>query len=316
MRLLREEFVNSKARSSDWIVDAEDRLIRRFVSGSGWGYTRHSKLCAESTALACLALRAQGLPGHEASSAIRAATGWLASIQQPSGAVGISEDVPSPTWPTPYAILAWAGLKERSESVKRACDWLLLLKGTTIENVGNVVGHDTTIAGWPWNAGTHSWVEPTAMAVLALKRHGLNGHFRVREGVRLIADRAISGGGWNYGNNAVYGSTLRPQPASTGMALAALSGVYGPNSIIASACDYLENSISGLRAPQSLCWALLGLTAWGRRPAATGHLLESSYERVLRRGEKTPQLSYLLLAAGRQSPGLLGIQSSEHRGNH
>jgi hypothetical protein len=315
MRLLREEFVNSTARSSDWVVDAEARLIGRFMRGSGWSYMRQGKLCAESTALACLALRSQGPTGHQASSAVEAAAGWLASIQKPSGAVGISEEVPSPAWPTPYALLAWSGLKEHAESVQRGCDWLLRLKGTTIEIRGDVFGHDTTIAGWPWNAGTHSWVEPTAMAVIALKRHGLNGHYRVREGVRLIADRAISDGGWNFGNNVVFGTTLRPQPASTGMALAALSGVYSPNSIISSACDYLEDSISSLRAPQSLCWSLLGLNAWGRHPTATSHLLEASYERVLKRGEKSPQLSYLLLAAGKQTPGLLGIQSNERKGN-
>ena len=42
----------------------------------------------------------------------------------------------------------------------------------------------------PGSSGTHSWVEPTALAVLALRREGLGSHARVQEGVRLLRDRA------------------------------------------------------------------------------------------------------------------------------
>ena len=38
--------------------------------------------------------------------------------------------------------------------------------------------------GWPWVDGTHSWVEPTALALLVMGREGLSGHSRAREGVR------------------------------------------------------------------------------------------------------------------------------------
>ena len=31
---------------------------------------------------------------------------------------------------------------------------------------------DTELKGWPWSAGTFSWVEPTAYALLALKKLG------------------------------------------------------------------------------------------------------------------------------------------------
>ena len=34
------------------------------------------------------------------------------------------------------------------------------------------LGHDSTLIGWPWVEGTHSWIEPTAWAVLALKSVG------------------------------------------------------------------------------------------------------------------------------------------------
>ena len=87
------------------------------------------------------------------------------------------------------------------------------------------VGHDTTLIGWPWVADTHSWLEPTAMTILALCRDGRADHPRVRAGLRLIRDRAIAAGGWNYGNNIAFGRDLRPQPAPTGLALLALARV-------------------------------------------------------------------------------------------
>src|SRR4029077_10631101 len=101
----------------------------------------------------------------------------------------------------------------------------------------------------------------------ALRRCGLSDHVRTRDGQRLIRDRAIRSGGWNYGNSAVFGADLRPQPATTGMALLALAGVEdfdGP--LVQQGCEYLEAILPTTRAPQSLCFGTLALTAWDRRP--------------------------------------------------
>ena len=57
-----------------------------------------------------------------------------------------------------------------------------------------MLGHDPTLTGWPWVGGTHSWVEPTSLAVLALRREGLGKHPRVEEGLKVIRDRAIVSG--------------------------------------------------------------------------------------------------------------------------
>jgi hypothetical protein len=90
------------------------------------------------------------------------------------------------------------------------------------------------------------------------------------------------------------------------MALAALRGIHGADAAAASACTYLESVIRDLRAPQSLCWALLGLTAWERRPPHALKWLKEAYVQAIARAERSPQLSYLLLAAGGHSLELLG----------
>ena len=57
--------------------------------------------------------------------------------------------------------------------LRRAVDWALREQGTTQEH-RPTIGHDTTLVGWSWAANTHSWLEPTAMFVMALKAVGLS----------------------------------------------------------------------------------------------------------------------------------------------
>ena len=65
-------------------------------------------------------------------------------------------------------------------------------------------------------------------------------HPRVVEGYRLIRDRAIVTGGWNYGNKSAFGHPLRPQPAPTGLALLALAGRDERTPIVDGAIRYLH----------------------------------------------------------------------------
>ncbi len=298
--------MTSAPQPPDWIADARHKLIGLFSRGRGWGYERDGMICTEPTALALLALSATQAADERTPQAADEALRWLASIQNPNGSVGISQILPSPEWPTPYAILVWSGKGEYAEQTASATNWLLEWKGSSLKNEPDVFAHDATIVGWPWVTQTHSWIEPTAMAVLALRKQGLSRHERVGDGLRLIINRSIPTGGWNYGNNVVFGSILRAQPTDTGMALTALRGIHGADAVAALACTYLENIIQDLRAPQSLCWALLGLTAWKRRPADALKWLEEAYEQTVARAERAPQLSYLLLASSERSLGLLG----------
>lgn len=292
-------------------IDGLNReLLRLRDSRQGWGNRAGGTPYVEPTALAALALSASTsttLPA-ESNVAIAAAAEWLKSIQQSEGCLGISPDLPRPSWTTPLAILVWLATDRCHESTKKAVDWLLVQQGLTWSPTAeSPYGHDTRIAGWAWVADTHSWLEPTALAVLALRRAGFSGHVRTLDGQRLIRDRVIRNGGWNYGNSAVFGTDLQPQPAPTGLALLALSGVEDADSpIVTQSCDYLETILPTTRAPQSLCYGTLALAAWNRRPADADAWLIAAHDRAARSSNCIAQLAYLLLAAGDRSLELLG----------
>jgi len=172
------------------------------------------------------------------------------------------------------------------------------------------MGHDTTLQAWPWVEGTHSWIEPTAIGLLALKSSGLAGHPRCREAVRLVLDRMLPSGGWNQGNKIVLDRVLRPQIQPTGLALAALAGEDAAPQI-ASSIGYLDNAISHQVSTVSLSYALIGMAAHGRRPAAADRLLAASATETLRRGAAPYALALAALAArGDGCPWIVWLSQS------
>jgi len=82
-------------------------------------------------------------------------------------------------------------------------------------------GFDPTLPGWGWVPGTAAWVEPTAFALLSLRRAGGSAALQ-GEAVALLEDRVCRGGGWNYGNPLAFDRALPPQPGPTAWAALAL----------------------------------------------------------------------------------------------
>jgi hypothetical protein len=308
--------------SSTWIDTARARLIDLRGRGEGWSYRRATAPSAEPTTLACLGLLCSGgdQQAKHGGDECRRSADWLASLQSLDGSLGVSASLPTPGWATPYGILLWAAMGGYSTQRAQATRWLLEQEGVAIPNVAppeRTVGHDTAIVGWPWVAETHSWLEPTAVAILALRREGRRDHPRVREGLRLIRDRAIPTGGWNYGNKIAFGHDLRPQPAPTGLALLALAGIDGQTKIVERAVAYLQEALPSTRAPQSLCWGVLGLRAWECCPESAGGWLDQAFEQTLCRHDAAPQTAHLMLAAGERSLEVLGLapeRESRHEG--
>lgn len=289
-------------KSAGWISQARRRLLDLRHESCAWGDRIGGVARVEPTVWSALGLLATG---DEDDEAWRAASRWLSSLQQSDGAVGIDSTHAHPGWTTALAIIHWSARAGFASNQRRASEWLLRREGKRHESgaLRGVMGHNPALTGWPWVEGTDPWLEPTALAVLALARAGLAGHKRVAQGRELINDRAIAGEGWNYGNNSVFGTRLRSQPEPTGLALLALRASGGARSPIdrkvADALRYLEGELPAIRAAASLSWGLMGLDAWGRRPRDADRWLEESAARLVDRAEASARLGLLLMAAGR-----------------
>ncbi len=281
-------------------------FVERLASGAqpdgGWGYRSDTRSSAEATALAALALSA-----HDEHEDLRVGgLSYLAETQGADGAVSVSRDLGSPCWPTAMAIIAWlragvAGTDAFVSHARRGVDWLLSARGIPIAPDPRLFGHDTTLTGWSWAPNTHSWVEPTSYAVLALKAGARGDHARVTAGVRLLRDRALTDGGWNYGNTRVLDNTLRPFPATTGVALAALSGDERSD-LVQAAIDYLTQELRQVRSPFSLGWGLIGLDACGEHPDGAEEWMAESASRSLGRRPNYLDDAVLLMSAARRCP--------------
>lgn len=276
-------------------------IVERLTQLTPGGYDTTGPAASEPVAWATLALA-----GATRNGAARRAGDWLAAIQQTSGAVGVCEEQPTPAWPTSLAILAWRMLDPAHyrNPLERAIAWSLHARGSTMEPRAEI-GHDPTLVGWSWAADTHSWLEPTAMFVAALRAAGHGGHARVRQGVRLLANRLLPSGGCNYGNTLVLGQELLPHIQPTGLVLWALTGEPAERELVDKAIDYLHRVVDQRTATQSLAFALLGLAAQGAAHPQGSRLLNAAARRELAKPQPSPYKLALLAIAAR--PDLTGV---------
>ena len=275
-------------------------LLARAVQGGGFAADPRGPYRPDATAWAVLAQDRAG----KRSAALEQACSRLAQDQLEDGRLGISREHPDAFWPTPLAVLAWGGASAYREAKSRAVQFLLRTTGTHFpKEQDGPVSHDTALRGWPWIDDTHSWVEPTALSVVAIHTCGFADHVRVREAVRLLMDRQLPHGGWNYGNTSVFGQELHPAPESTGAALHALQGrVSRPQ--VQRSLDYLQGRVANLRTPLALGWSLLGLQSWGLLPPDAHQLVELCLKRQERFGPYETTALCLLLCSATAPNGL------------
>jgi hypothetical protein len=275
-----------------WVDPILDELAR----SPGVGYSPNGTTAAEPTALAALAFVAHGRPA-----AALAAANQLVVLQQTNGEVGVRSGENTPGWPTSLAVVAWQAAQQLnvhsfSANINRALGWLLTNRGESIER-SDMFGHNTELVGWAYAEGTHSWVEPTAFAILALKAAGREQSPAAREGVSVLIDRQLPGGGLNYGNTVVLGQMIRPHIQPTGIALLALAGETDPSGRLDKSIAWLRRSISPETTPLSLGWAILGLTAQRNIGPEADNWLAAAAARVNSRDRSPHKLALLALAA-------------------
>ncbi|MDF1501892.1 hypothetical protein, partial [Roseisolibacter sp. H3M3-2] len=168
------------------------------------------------------------------------ASAWLVARQRADGGWPATTQVDAPSWAGATALLALARLGGAPDAVARGGEWLLAREANRFDLSTRLLFRfqkwrgaavptelDATLSGWPWVDGTFGWVEPTAIALLALRAAGVRGaraEERAGQGTRMLLDRAVPGGGWNYGNTKVLGQDVAPYPDTTAWALLALRG--------------------------------------------------------------------------------------------
>ena len=294
-----------KVNRMSWTDQVMDELGQRPCCG----YRQDDSPASEPTALSAMALAACGRPEPA-----RRSADFLAEIQNADGSVGIRAEQETPRWPTGLAVLAWLSAgDEPDESANRyesaiqaAVGWILAFRSETSKRSEDT-GHDTMLAAWPWVEGTHSWVEPTAIQLTALRATGHGDHPRAREAVKLLLDRQLVCGGWNYGNTTVLGRLLRPHMQPTGTALLALAGKSGRTEHLAKSLGYLRRRLSGDTPAVSLSWSLQGLAAHREipkdSPENSQEWLQAAYRRPGRIAPSQYRSSLIALASlGEASP--------------
>ena len=275
----------------------------------GWGAVPGKQSNTESTALGLLALRS--LADSSENPAVRKAEHWLSSSQRSDGSWPYGAGATAASWSTALALIALSDSGVEGERLVRAGKWILAQEGSkpgilaklilALSFQKKAVHLNDDLIGWSWTPSSYSWVEPTSYCLIALKKikSRLSAKAvkeRVDQAELMIYDRMCEGGGWNYGNTAVYGDPLWPYPDITGLALIALQNhkERSENQVSLRVLSKMaENTDSGL----ALGWSSICLSLYGQDNPELRKRLDQRFGRTKFLGETKP-IALSVLAAG------------------
>jgi hypothetical protein len=299
---------------SEWRSQGADYLLGTQMKDGSWSVRPDANAMIEPTCYAAMALLSQSESDSQHEVFQRAAfkAAEFLAARQTNGYVTTVPVAAQTGWITTLCLLIWSEFEDRfKDPIDQACHWLLGTHSATFpipeSKEDRILGHDSTLDGWPWVNGTCPWTEPTVYAVLALRKCGFSGHKRVNEGLRVIRDRQMEDGTWNFGNTTVFGHLYPSQPTATGLGLLALWSDTA-NELHQRGCEYLQTILPTTRSAASLCWGLLGLDIGNRRPESAEIWLSESFAKSRKRSNPILQIAYLLLASGKRALPLLGFQ--------
>ena len=256
----------------------------------GWGFTQGLESRVEPTAWCVLALHEFSEGSGVEQAAIRGFA-YLERTPLPDGSWPATPGREQGSWTT--ALACWALLangEKAHERLDRGLNWLLQ---TTPGDAGrwwrfvrrltakrSVSSQSDRLYGWSWTQGTASWVEPTAYALIVLRRAPdklLSNDARKRISIaqKMLLDRMCPGGGWNCGNPMVYGVAGEPQVVPTVWALLALRDPGTPE--FKKSLDWLEANRGKVQSLASLALTKIGLDALGRSDPNLENSLAASF---------------------------------------
>jgi hypothetical protein len=230
-------------------------FLRHCNKDGGIPYAPTGPSFSEPTLMMILALAAAGETIHLAQPLVD----WILKNRNRNGSIGLNSEFPNEgIWNTPLLAIAMhrLGLKAERDA---AIDFIIKAHSIAIKRSSDNI-MNTQLSGWSWVENTFGWVEPTSWALLALSIAGKESHPRAVEGRKLLEDRCIPGGGWNFGNKIVFNHPLLPFGDTTALALLAL----GDNSIAQMNLDLLEKSIPETDSLYTNSLAAICLARFGR----------------------------------------------------
>ena len=293
------------------VGEAAHLLLDQRNSDGGWGAVKGRMSNTESTAFAVMALDSQ--KRHELAEPIDGGLNWLLRHQDNNGSWQLNDVSPNGSWSTGIALLCLTSFPAQRERALRAAEWALTQEGKTPGWLASVIVWFTgqkdvnrinmNLKGWPWAAGSFSWVEPTSYFLIGLKRlkpalATPKMEDRIRQGELMIYDRVCEAGGWNYGNSKVYGEALWPYPDITALALIALQN-HPEAEANRKSLQSLTQNLGGVDSGLALSWSIICFSLYGENVSRWRELLAQKFEKTQFLGEtKTLALSLLALADG------------------
>ncbi|MBN2147677.1 MAG: terpene cyclase/mutase family protein [Anaerolineales bacterium] len=204
---------------------AIDFLLQAQADAGGWGYFPNQKPVVEPTAAALLALHA-----YEATqAALSVGIAWLASTQNVDGGWGYNAEDTESNWHTAWAVLALQRMGNHLNRLLRGLAWLESVQTSELarddfSNTAVLDEADPAVLCWSWLPGEATWIEPTALAVLAWQGADQSPTIarRFQAAVSFFEERRCPGGGWNVGNPVMFDTPLPPRSQQTALALLAL----------------------------------------------------------------------------------------------
>ena len=231
-----------------------DRLAANRNGDRGWGYAPKKTSRIEPTCWSLLAMsRVTGRPlDVEVLLRWHRQDGWFVDV---------------PGAPANYAFNALAALTlwthpDGAAHALRIASQLLDARGMKFAQ-GKEIRQDNSLQAWPWIDSTFSWVEPTTVCMLLIKKlraelPAAAANDRIDIAERMLVDRACSAGGWNYGGSNVYGQELFPYVPTTALGLLAMQD-RAKDPTVQRALHWLQKEALTEPSPQALSLALIAL---------------------------------------------------------
>jgi hypothetical protein len=262
-------------------VTPQDTLLAMRNMDGGWGYAAKKASRIEPTCWSLLAMsRISGQPiDVEVLLRWKRQDGWFVDL---------------PGAPVNYAFNALGALTlsthpEGAAHALRIAAQLLDVRGMKFAQ-GTEIRQDNSLQAWSWIDATFSWVEPTSMCVLLIKKLRAKlpeaaAKDRIDIAERMLIDRACAAGGWNYGGSNVYGQELFPYVPTTALGLLAMQD-RAKDPVVQRAVQWLQKEALTEPSAQALALAAIAFSVF-RTPvpsveqALRKHLTDNSETAVI-----------------------------------